>query len=114
MWDVDAPGEGVQHGGIAGDHGLAVAGRVLRDVGNGLPGAAHDAHGQYVVQEFGVEVILSGGLAGDDGRGFGVQPQLDGIVLLFGLQLRHGGERLGQHGDGIFILQQRGQAFGVL
>ena len=59
-----------------GQDGLAVAGGVLCDVGNGLIYTVHHLDGKDIVQKLGVKVRRTGRCAGNDGGGACVQPQL--------------------------------------
>ena len=60
-----------------GENGLAVAGGVAVDVGNGLLHAVHHPDGQDIIQKFRVEVVIPGGDSpAQHLHGLGVQPEL--------------------------------------
>ena len=90
---VSEPGGGVDiHGGTVhqrgehllrlfalGDDGLAVPGGVGGNVGYGFPDILHALDGEDVVQKFGVEVLFSGELSGDDGGSLRIQSEFHPI-----------------------------------
>ena len=82
--DVDRGAVHVLHkvslrGGVARDDGVAVAGGVRRDVGDGLVHVGDDLDREDVVEKLRVEVMFARGGAGDDRCRLGVQAQLHAL-----------------------------------